>query len=179
MIKKIKFDGNFRSDTTIVLQNDDATTDKKTTIKCTELRNKSFTDAMQALLPPLKEMLPLDFDELEDKIDVIGITISRKESQGLGATITLQITLEHFNGPLTLNTPHLHEDASDTGVKAMPWELQEAINELVEEAEAFLKGKRAQEEMEFEDKVRKTAKDHGISKDIADQVIEQHQAIHS
>lgn len=162
MIKNIKFDGNFRSETKIFLVDDNPTTDKETRIKCKELRNKSFTDAMQALLPPVKELLPLNYDELEDKIDVIGITISRNESQGLGATITLQVTLEHFNGPLTINTPHLHEDASDTGIKAMPWELQEAINDLVEEAEAFLKGKRAQEEMEFSDDDQITEEDEKV-----------------
>lgn len=151
MINKIKFDGNFRSETLIILVDDNPTTDKQTRIKCKELRNKSFTDAMQDLLPPVKQLLPLNYDELEDKIDVIGITISENESQGLGATITLQVTLEAFNGPLTINTPHLHEDASDTGVKAMPWELKEAIDNLVYEAQEFLKGKRAQEEMEFSD----------------------------
>jgi hypothetical protein len=65
----------------------------------------------------------------------------------------------------------LHEDASDTGVKAMPWELQEAINDLVDEAEAFLKGKRAQEEMEFADEVKTQAEGHGIPGNIADEVI--------
>lgn len=153
MITKIKFTGAGLAATQITIKDEENETNKKTILTSTELRNADFTIAMRALEPVVREMLPLQDTLEKDDIEVTGVSLTFNESQGLGAVITLKLTAEAFNTPLIINTPHIHEDKDDTGVKAMPWEMAEALNELIHQAELFVAGMRAQESLQFEDAV--------------------------
>lgn len=98
--------------------------------------------AFRALVAPSLKLLDLPSMYSRD-LTVSGVSLTYEEKRGRGAVITLQKKLESCPAPLIFNTPYLPEDAGEHQ-PSLPSAMHEAIDGLLVEAAAFLKGKRAQ-----------------------------------
>lgn len=114
---------------------------KKTSLNSFDEPEKEFTEAMQALAPIACKLLELP-PSYTDGMTVLGVALTYNETQGRGCVITCSKSLENFNAPLLLNTPHLAEDAEYGPIA--PTELVRAIDELEMRAQRFRQGMRLQ-----------------------------------
>lgn len=107
-----------------------------------DLPHPDLLAALRGLISPVLRLLELP-SMWAGSVTVSGVSITYEEKRGRGAVITLQKQLTDCPAPLILNTPYLPEDAGEHGV-SLPTEIQERIDAVFLEAEAFLQGKRAQ-----------------------------------
>ena len=145
-ITKVKYkDDRVEIHTTEKLGNvgDDA---KVTVLRCSDRPAESFTRAFTALVGHVRTILELQPSQWKDQINVTGVSFSMSEDDIEGAVITGVVSLDTANSPFSFNTPHLpYQQYSPTGESPlMPDEAQDALKELKREAEAYLRGKRAQ-----------------------------------
>ena len=104
-----------------------------------------FQQAMQKLVVSVVDIC--EFPEMYgESIDIISVSLSYS-SGIMGATITALKALDTSYAPLVLNTPHLPtQDYSGNNPNAplLPENAIKAIENLIEEAELYLQGKRSQ-----------------------------------
>ena len=111
----------------------------------------SFHEALQALTEDIVDMCELP-NNYQDRIIVKGVSFSYGgEKEVMGATIIAQMQLRRSNVPLNLNTPHKAEEPYGEGEGDPAQLLSDScirrLETLMEEAEDFMKGIRAQVDM--------------------------------
>lgn len=114
---------------------------KETVYSCSEDKHPDFQKALTDLAPLAISLLGLPV-EYVNGVTVSGVSISENEHQGMGAVITLLKEIPGINSPFVMNTPHVHN--AEEGGSIMPTALRNQIKTLVDEAQAFVNGKRAQ-----------------------------------
>jgi len=129
-------------------------------VEISEAPAPGFTKALENLAQDVLTIceLPTDEDTLKT-IKVLGVSISHTdtETEGVvrGFTISALKDLKDSNSPLVLNTPHKPEapySKSGDNSNCLYLETVERIDTLIEEAEKYLKGHRAQVSMGFDEK---------------------------
>lgn len=118
--------------------------------KSAEEPHPDFIRAVIALEPHARSILEWPASYAQGRVRITGVTFSLSEGTGVeGAVMTGQVALNETDAPFVFNTPHLPFDQySDGGAaKLMPDAAQIALDDLRQEAEAFLRGKRAQGDM--------------------------------
>jgi hypothetical protein len=91
-------------------------------------------------------------DDFLTRVTVTGVSFSYGGNEDvMGATLIAQLALKECNAPLNLNTPHLAEDFySENGgseKQLMPVNMASDLDKLIDEAERYLQGERAQGEL--------------------------------
>lgn len=114
-------------------------------IKCRDLPHADFGRAFDALLPYAEEIAELP-GMLEGSSRVRGVSLTWSEDDTMGACITVLKNLDTCRSPLVINTPHLPAvAANDAGAEfVLPEKCIAALEKVIEEALAYLDGKRAQ-----------------------------------
>jgi len=118
--------------------------------RVTEEPDPAFPAALQALVPEIRELLELPADYAKDAMKVISVSFSWSASVKVrGASICVRADLECANSPLIFNTPHLpYDQYSESGTQpVMPEELIKLLDEVEHQAERYLGGARAQEDL--------------------------------
>lgn len=115
----------------------------------------SFHHALDNLIPHVVDICELPKgDNLSHSYTVKGVSLSYGgENEVMGATITATRSLAFANSPLVLNTPHKAEDVYSPGGgedMLLTDECVADLYKLIDEAEKYLSGKRAQADL-FED----------------------------
>lgn len=117
-------------------------------MSCSEPARPEFYTAMENLREHVVDMCELPENYL-NRIKVKGVTFSYGGEAGvMGATITAQMDLYNSNCPLNLNTPHKASDSYNDQpadeTQLLSSDCIKALLLLCEEAEAYIKGDRAQ-----------------------------------
>jgi len=153
---KIKYDGK---NVVLAWAEGDVDTSEEYTLKCDDAPHGDFTKALNTFAGHVAELCELPKPWGSD-LDVRGVSISH--TQGImGAVITALKPLEMSQSPLVVNTPHkpsepYSEGDPNAGDYCLSTECTEAIAVLCVEAEAYLKGKRAQGKL-FKEKEQEEA----------------------
>lgn len=128
--------------------------ERTVSLKSLDTPHDDLTNKAAELVGAVREILELPDSLWEDRIKVTGVSWScHEETHVRGAVITAQITLETTQSPLVVNTPHLPFEPYDENAHPeaipplMPEEWQDVLNDLEQEAIAFMDGKRAQGEL--------------------------------
>jgi hypothetical protein len=100
-----------------------------------------FDAALAALLPEVLRILELP-EEYAKGMQVIGVSLSSNDEQGLGCVVTCLRDLNTTNAPLVLNTPHLPE-SSESG-PTMGRTMLDMIEKLQGLARRYVAGNREQ-----------------------------------
>jgi hypothetical protein len=116
----------------------------ETTLTSGDTPRPEFINALQAFSAHVLDVCELP-DSWADGLTVCGVSISENDSQGVGIVVTAVKKVAGANAPVVINTPHLAEQ-SEHG-PALCREALDAINLLLEEADRFRKGERAQAEL--------------------------------
>lgn len=112
-------------------------------MNCADAPRPELIRALQKLAPFMAELceLPLDF---KSKIQVKGISFSYSGSpEVMGAVISGAMKLYNSHGVLNLNTPHKVEEGKDPA-QLLPEGCYCILDEVIEEAELYIEGSRAQ-----------------------------------
>lgn len=149
-IKKVKFS----SDEKIHLSYEVKSTSGKIsefTLVSSEKAAPSFYQTLQKLRNSVLELCELPSNE-ESKIHVSGVSFSfAGDNDTMGAVITAQRRLSNSNAPLNLNTPHKavepYGDGKADAKQLLPDECIDVLNGLIDEAEAYIEGKREQTDL--------------------------------
>lgn len=122
------------------------------TLESPDQPNPSFPNALMRLRKGILELceLPTD-DEQITSIEVRGLSISHSDKVGMGITLSALKKLKYSDQPLCLNTPHKYEDGDDPKRIMPSWIFNECLV-VIEEAQAYLEGDRAQLDMFKQDK---------------------------
>lgn len=110
---------------------------------CRETPQPEFIAALQALVPDVPLMCDLPDSWYKDKLKILGVVLSHKDGI-IGATISSTVTLNNKR-VIALNTPHL--SAEGKAGETLPEGCTDRIEVLIDEAEKYLKGVRAQLEI--------------------------------
>lgn len=122
------------------------------TLSCVDKPRPEFEIVFMDLRKHVLEIceLPADVSDIE-KVIVKGVSFSYSESESgesiMGATITASRSLSKSNASLIINTPHKfdtpHNDKQPKTFLLTP-ECADLLNELIDEAEKYIDGNRAQ-----------------------------------
>ncbi len=144
--------------------NSKGTTDEFTFLCCDEPK-PSFHKALDDLGQDVIEMCELPAEYLS-RIRISGLSLSHGgENKTMGAVIVAQMILHKSNVPLNLNTPHKTEDFyGETGDEAqlLSAGCQKRIRIMIEEAEDYIKGIRAQQNL-FKMPIGKPAEEEKVT----------------
>lgn len=112
-----------------------SSSNERKTVKflCDEEPRVSFFNAMNALLDEAIEFCGLDPDTWSEG-EVIGVTLKHSDD-GIGINITVQSKINDL--AVVVNTPHISSAVVSD-------ELEERINKLLAESEAYIQGQRSQ-----------------------------------
>jgi hypothetical protein len=119
-------------------------------MRCVEEPDPVFPEALQKLVPEIKELLELPSDWADGAMKVISVSFSWAAGPKVhGASICCRADLECANSPLIFNTPHLPYDQYSEGgdQPVMPIKLIELLDEVEAQAERYLAGARAQQNL--------------------------------
>lgn len=158
--KKIKFDGE-----QVFLQYEEgASFENEYTIKCKELPRPEMVAALEDLRPEVLLLCELP-DSYLDRIDVRSVSLNYGgPAETMGATITARMKLYHSNCPLNLNTPNKPVEPYNTDCDydddtyekmCLSEDCVDKLEVLIEEAEAYINGHRAQGSLFGEDSADK------------------------
>lgn len=142
--RKIKFNGT-EVHIERMVKSASAHDERTDTLKSFDAPRPEFNDAMQAFAPSVRRLLELpgDYD-----LRVTGLSISyQAESERRGLVITCQKKLADANAPLVFNTPHLPEKDIDDPNPSWPQEWYDLLDDLCEQATAYVDGKREQQDL--------------------------------
>lgn len=163
-IDKIKFK---RTEKTLLLHykqlNETGKWDKFT-LETKDAPDPSFIAALDSLSPHVVKMCEAEEDWKDLSVRVSGVSLSHTGGI-LGAVITAQITLLNSQSPLNINTPHRPSEPYSEGGSdeyCLNEDVIEAIEYLIEEAEGYLSGKRAQQSFEFTEEAAEKMRDEGL-----------------
>jgi hypothetical protein len=116
-------------------------------ISCSDEPRKQFGEALAALIDDVQEICELPGD-YKTRIIVTGLSLDYGGDNGtMGAVLIGQMRLSHSSSPLNLITPHKIEDFyGETGDEnqLLSDDAKKHIYKLIEEAEAYVRGYRAQ-----------------------------------
>lgn len=156
-ITKIKLVG-VRKTEIVITNTDNEKLPTKESVKSEKevFRHEDFNKAMAAIIPLSLKHFGND-DELQKRVrlqeihfkyDNSGTSISLLFSQNyVGLLSGLDNQLSKINGSGKFELPYLHEDKKNTGFNKMPEQIRLAAMKILEEAQAFLGGKFAQQDM--------------------------------
>ncbi len=115
---------------------------------CPELPRPEFQTAMQAFLPFFLTIIgaPASWKE---STKITGVSINKEEDGRRGVVLTASRKCPHGAAPIALNSPHLREQIEDkeTGNNFFLAGMDQALDTLCEEAQAYLEGERSQGEL--------------------------------
>ena len=119
-------------------------------ITCNQKAKPEFYLALNELAKHVLHICDLPKEYAED-LSVIGVSFSYRD-EIMGAVISARKMLLDCDSPLFLNTPHMPEKAygKTAGNKLLPQKTVEALDELIQEAEAYVNGDRAQLKLALE-----------------------------
>jgi hypothetical protein len=111
---------------------------------CSDKARPEFYQALNDLAPHVVQICELP-KEYASGLSVIGVRLTWTNDI-MGAVISAKKALMDCSSPLFLNTPHMPEKpyGESAGGSLLPEKTVEALDEVVEEAERYLKGERAQ-----------------------------------
>lgn len=132
-------------------------------LECPEKPRPAFEKVLQAFLPFLLQIIgaPADWS---DNTKVTGISLNKEEDRRRGIVITAVRKCPYGNAPIAINTPHLRESldpAKENGPSFLLEGMAELIDEMCDEAQAYLDGDRAQGELFGDDAGGKKKKGKG------------------
>ncbi|MBD6620946.1 hypothetical protein FNW02_35775 [Komarekiella sp. 'clone 1'] len=112
-----------------------SSSNERKTVKffCNEQPRVSFFNAMNALLDDAIEFCGLDSDMWSEG-EVTGVTLKHSDD-GVGINITVQNKINDL--AVVVNTPHISKAVVSDN-------LEDRINKLIAESEAYIQGQRAQ-----------------------------------
>jgi hypothetical protein len=134
-------------------------------MECADAPHPDFEKALQALAPHAILWCELP-EALVKRSRISGVSLSWNHDEDgdvvMGAVVTALVTLVRCQSPLVLNTPHKPERPySDGDPNAVTYCLTAdciaAIGKVLEEAEAYLDGKRAQGSLPLGDAIGDTS----------------------
>jgi len=147
-IIKVKIKG----DETEIVYNDNPNvkTTQNTFLKSEDTRSQKFTDSMAALTRHLQSVVSLPAKYL-DTVIVSGVSFRDHETKGMGAVISAQKKLSHCSSPFNMSTPLMWEGSEGQNDAVFDQNTLELLQAIREEAEAFVNGARAQQDLFDED----------------------------
>lgn len=115
-------------------------------LECPERPRPEFDKALQTFLPFLLTIVgaPADWKQ---NTEIRGISINKEEDGRRGIVITASRKCPYGAAPIALNSPHLREaldDTTETSTQFFLPKMADAIDDLCEEAQAYVDGERAQ-----------------------------------
>lgn len=119
---------------------------------CSDEPRPELYEALKALAPHVIEMCELPESYLP-RIDVRGVSFSYGgQNEVMGATIIAQMALDNSHVALNLNTPHkasepYNPEGPADEMQLLSNECVEALGELCDEVERYIKGDRAQQSL--------------------------------
>lgn len=121
------------------------------TLDCVDKPLPALELAMLNLRKHVLEICEMPVDDTEVmKVKVRGVSFSYSGDDVMGATITASKTLVKSNAPLMINTPHKFDQPHNENQGTEMCLSDDCVNvlvELLEQAEKYLDGERAQLEM--------------------------------
>lgn len=104
-----------------------------------------FHEAMGGLISPAMTMIEAPGAWLT-AATISGVSITHEDEGGIGAVVTILVPLECAPSPLVINTPYLTSVDNGSGAPRLllPPALQQAVERVIDEAERYLGGDRAQ-----------------------------------
>lgn len=123
-------------------------------LTCEEKPRPAFDVAMQAFKPFLLKIIGAP-KEWAEKTIVRGISLKKEESGARGIVISAIRYCPFGSAPIAINTPYLREQTDETKESGSNFFLDgmvDAIEELCDQADEYLKGNRAQGELFSDDK---------------------------
>ncbi len=105
-----------------------------------------FTKALQAFLGYVIDVLQLP-ESYEVGMRVIGVSISESENTGKGLVVTALKDIDAAQAPAVFNTPFIPETTPNEDGHALPASTLRLLAQLEVEAQSFIDGKRAQQEL--------------------------------
>lgn len=128
-------------------------------LECPERPRPAFDTALQTFLPFLLRILGAPV-EWSDNTKVTGVSLNKEEDGRRGLVLTATRKCPFGAAPIALNTPHLRESQDATKEKgALFWlpGMDEAVDQMIHEAEKYLEGDRAQGELFSSEKTEASA----------------------
>ena len=125
------------------------------TLECIDAPAPSFKEAWDALRQVVVEEAELPGD-MVSAITPIGLSVSYYDDGRWGAVVSGTRQLMHSNAPMVINTPHKPAESSEHNPQDDNILIEEsvvAIELVLEEAEKYVNGERAQQGLFEEEKV--------------------------
>jgi hypothetical protein len=143
MYTKIK---HTAGETTLEWQDSNAKESVSHSLNSHEDPRPEFKTALQALTAFVCGIceLPLDYT---DEMTISSVTLTDHDTLGRGCVVTALKKLSRAQSPLVLNTPHVTETPAADGQPALPGYAIDLLERLVDEAERYRKGERAQQDL--------------------------------
>jgi len=144
-ISKIKYTDGLLE---IEIQEAEGTREEESKYRNRETPRPELDKTLQALKPEALKICELP-DDYGKNMRVSGVSLSHKQDV-MGATITLVKKLTHSNTPFVINTPFLPSEPynhADQNAPTLSTITVKLIETLVDEAEEYIDGDRAQMEM--------------------------------
>jgi len=121
-------------------------------VKCHDAPRPSFEDAWNDLRHAICTEAELP-EDMAGYITPTGISISYYDDGRWGAVLSGTRSLEHSNAPLCINTPHKPAEPSEFNPEdtmIMDSNTVGAIETMIQETEAYIRGERAQGALKLE-----------------------------
>jgi hypothetical protein len=143
-ITKVKFTGE-RVDIEYQKQGAKADLQDKFRISCTEQPRPSLNTVLQSLRDFVVKTCEFPQEQV-NTVTVLSVTFGFKgEKEIMGAVVTAAKRVKAAPSPVIIDTPFLPEKPLGTGKKLiLPADVAAILHELMEEAEAYIDGERAQ-----------------------------------
>lgn len=122
------------------------------TLSCNESPLPGFLNSLLKLRVFVLRMLEMpDKDPEIKKVTVRSLSFDYSDDGLMGVVISANRDLQHSNGVQVLNTPHKFEDSKVASLK-LDSTCYQYVLEMLEEAEKYVNGERAQQELPLEQK---------------------------
>ena len=141
-IEKVKWDGSVMQ-IHYSITRDDGGSDEYT-LRCRDQPRPEFEQAMNALIPHIGEWLEINDEHWVQGLKPRGVSFTHHPELGLGAVVTALRDLDKCNSPVTINTPNNFEEPSFEDGPCLDGNCVDALKEVIEEANAYIDGYRAQ-----------------------------------
>lgn len=122
------------------------------TLSCNELPLPGFLNSLMKLRVFVLRMLEMpDKDPEIKRVTVRSLSFDYSDDGLMGVVISANRELQHSSGVQVLNTPHKFEDSKVASLK-LDSTCYQYVLEMLEEAENYVNGERAQQELPLEKK---------------------------
>lgn len=151
-----------KNDLTTITQHEEKNGEaRETVLKCDELPRPEFLAALDELGESMMDLLECP-EKWYEHFKTTSVSINYEEEDGRrGLVVTLYIPLNKFNGGITINTPHMREQVkgSSGGGSFIPPKAIEQLDRLLEQAEKYYNGNRAQRKLPLKDQEEEGAEE--------------------